>query len=97
MVFEVHHSATVASRRNNHDDQLEKSITSHNQGETQTSKHRHQNRRPQQYQQQPKKRPFNSHLQSAHDFNVFEQDYVDFGAVIGQNGAFSWHANYSPD
>lgn len=22
-------------------------------------------------------------------------DYVDFGALIGQNGAFSWHANYS--
>lgn len=22
-------------------------------------------------------------------------DYVDFGAIIGQNGAFSWHAHYS--
>lgn len=34
---------------------------------------------------------------TAHDFNPFDMDYVDFGAVIGQNGAFSWHANYSPD
>lgn len=22
-------------------------------------------------------------------------DYVDFGAIIGQKGAFSWHAHYS--
>lgn len=28
-------------------------------------------------------------------FDAFRDDYVDFGALIGQNGAFSWHVNYS--
>lgn len=28
---------------------------------------------------------------------ILENDYVDFGAQIGQNGAFIWHANYSVD
>lgn len=29
------------------------------------------------------------------DFDALRDDYVDFGALIGQNGAFSWHVNYS--
>lgn len=27
-------------------------------------------------------------------FDTFHDDYVDFGALIGKDGAFSWHANY---
>lgn len=33
---------------------------------------------------------------SEFDNNEFiSDDYVDFGAIIGQNGAFSWHVHYS--
>lgn len=85
--------------------QLEKSITSHDQGETPKASHknsrhrRHQRRRRHERQNEKKKRQLGNHTRQrqAHDFNPFESDYVDFGAVIGQNGAFSWHANYSPD
>lgn len=75
--------------------QLEKSIVSHDQGETRKpsqKQHRHKT-------QPKKKRQLNNdnRRNHAHKFDAFEADYVDFGAVIGQNGAFSWHANYSPD
>lgn len=75
--------------------QLKKSIASHDQGETRNrfkKRHRHKNQRK-------KKRQLNNENRqnSAHQFDAFKADYVDFGAVIGQNGAFSWHANYSPD
>lgn len=46
--------------------------------------------------QRKKKRQLDNRIR-AHYFDAFEADYVDFGALIGQDGAFSWHANYSPD
>lgn len=79
--------------------QLEKSISSHDQGETPKASHKNsRRRRRRRHDRQKKKRQLGNHTRrQAHDFNPFESDYVDFGAVIGQNGAFSWHANYSPD
>lgn len=29
-----------------------------------------------------------------HEVDALGDDYVDFGAITGQNGAFSWHANF---
>lgn len=29
-----------------------------------------------------------------HEVDAFGDDYVDFGARTGENGAFYWHANY---
>lgn len=90
----MHHSAAL--RRNNKEYQLEKSISSHDQGD---SWHPKQHKNPKRITATKKKqRQFNNGARkSAHDFDVFGADYVDFGAVIGQNGAFSWHANYSPE
>lgn len=92
--------------------QLEKSILSHDQGEIQKpsqkqrtqegrmqkrrrQRRKHQQQRPHKIQRK-KKRQLDNRIR-AHYFDAFEADYVDFGALIGQNGAFSWHANYSPD
>lgn len=98
--FEVHR--LTAPQRNGQEHQLEKSISSHDQDETWNSirKRHYQHTNPQptkKAKMKRKQRQFDNIRQSAHDFNVFQLDYVDFGAVIGQNGAFSWHANYSPD
>lgn len=94
----------VALRPKRMEFQLEKSISSHDQGETpeashKNSRHRRHHERRRRHDRQKKKRQLGSHTsrQQAHQFNPFETDYVDFGAVIGQNGAFSWHANYLPD
>lgn len=29
-----------------------------------------------------------------HEVDAYGDDYVDFGARTGENGAFYWHANY---
>lgn len=29
-----------------------------------------------------------------YEVDAHGDDYVDFGALTGQNGAFSWHANF---
>lgn len=85
--------------------QLEKSILSHDQDETRAQskkRQRQEERRRRRQQQRPhktqrkKKRQLDNRIR-AHHFDAFEADYVDFGALIGQDGAFSWHANYSPD
>ncbi|XP_058819687.1 uncharacterized protein LOC131682313 [Topomyia yanbarensis] len=36
----------------------------------------------------------NDNSQSFHEVDAFGDDYVDFGAHTGLNGAFYWHANY---
>lgn len=96
----------VALRQKRMEYQLEKSITSHDQGETPSAAHKNsrqrRSHRRRHERQQKKNRQLGNHTRharqrQAHDFNPFETDYVDFGAVIGQNGAFSWHANYLPD
>lgn len=89
------HRLKPRQRRPSSKRQLEKSIVSHDQGET-----RNQLQKRRQHKSEPKKkRQLNNDKRQnfAHQFDAFEADYVDFGAVIGQNGAFSWHANYSPD
>lgn len=85
-------------RQHSSEFQLEKSILNHDQGKTRKPLQK-QRRRQQHYnsQKRQKKRQLDGTRIRAHDFNAFEADYVDFGALIGQNGAFSWHANYSPD
>ncbi|XP_055298762.1 uncharacterized protein LOC129566658 [Sitodiplosis mosellana] len=93
-------SVVDAKRRRSSELQLEKSIVSHDQGETrkqrtQKGRKRQRQRRPHKTQRK-KKRQLDNRIR-AHHFDAFEADYVDFGALIGQNGAFSWHANYSPD
>lgn len=75
--------------------QLEKSISSHGKDETRTRSQKRQQSK-QNKNQRKKKRQLDNRIR-AHNFDAFEADYVDFGAVIGQGGAFSWHANYSPE
>lgn len=77
--------------------QSEKSISNHDQGKTtRKPSQRKQRHRRRHKNQRKKKRQLDSRIR-AHNFNAFDADYVDFGALIGQDGAFSWHANYSPD
>lgn len=87
----------VALRPKRMEYQLEKSIPSHDQGETPEASHKNRRRRRHERPKQKRQLGIHTSRQQAHQFNPFETDYVDFGAVIGQNGAFSWHANYLPD
>lgn len=36
----------------------------------------------------------NESRQKFFEVDAFGDDYVDFGASTGQNGAFMWHANF---
>ena len=91
-----------AKRRRSSVLQLEKSILSRDQVETPKQRTQEGRKQRQKRQRRPhksqrkKKRQLDNRIR-AHNFDAFEADYVDFGALIGQDGAFSWHANYSPD
>ncbi|KAL9706389.1 hypothetical protein quinque_009907 [Culex quinquefasciatus] len=39
-------------------------------------------------------RAANENPQNFHEVDAFGDDYVDFGAHTGANGAFYWHANF---
>lgn len=84
--------------RNGWKHQLKKSISSHEQDETRKrqQQRRRRHRRHKKNQRNKKKRQLDNRKRT-HYFDAFETDYVDFGGLIGQDGAFSWHANYSPD